>query len=401
MANVIGRLTKASEIGSEITPPDDGQVLVVNPATNEVNRASVAAVRGTQSINDPEEIRDALEGLPSTPTDERLDASAIQNLPAGLSSTQVARLYDLWRNAPHTSPILWHGSYFSGHFASSWRGYNNQTDLTSAGLLGSVQHDEPLELSKITTNHSGTAEVGTLVNTNNRHFYLGWYPDTEHDASWIDGVRFALVYQGVIVLDRAMTEFSTGTQRTIFLSDAHFSHAFLTRPDNSVFDAYFYKKDDAGAAASLDDLLLGNVLPANLPTPTPSTCSPSDTQGLVESAVDELIDSKIRREFDAEAAIVTDIQETDKFWIQREGDTELHRVSWSTLANAVSHVVTINVPTATMQVSHTHNLGVYPTYVCRQASTGSEIVPSVTYDNLNEITFDFRSAFAGTIQLHG
>ena len=47
--NVIGRLTKASEVGSEVVPSDDDVILVVNPSTNKVNRATVASIMESNS----------------------------------------------------------------------------------------------------------------------------------------------------------------------------------------------------------------------------------------------------------------------------------------------------------------------------------------------------------------
>ena len=49
MANVIGRLTKASEVGSQVTPSDDDELLLISTATNQVNRSTVAAIRDTTS----------------------------------------------------------------------------------------------------------------------------------------------------------------------------------------------------------------------------------------------------------------------------------------------------------------------------------------------------------------
>ena len=397
--SVIGRLIKANAVGSEITPPDDSQLLVVNPSTNRVDRATVAAIRGSQSITDAEQIRDALEGLP---VDDRLNAEAIQGLPTGISETQANRISDLWNKAPHVSPIIFHLSFQNGHYASSWSGYNTGVDLTSAGVLGTLQHSDVLDLATITTNQTGTAEVVTIVNTNNRHLYWGISPDVEHSSVFKTGVRMAIVYAGEIVFDRPLTDFTPATQRTVAVSDAVLSQRFLDRPDNSVVDFYLYYKDDQSTAASIEDLLTGNVLPANLDAVTAEGTDPSTTQGLVEREVGRLIDRKILAapsEFDIDSPLVTDIRLDDRFYIQRAGETGLKRVALSTildLALRSGHRVIPPSENAT-SISVTHNFGRYPVVIAVQ-SDGTELVGAVTHRSVNafEITFDVE--FAGTLQ---
>lgn len=50
---------------------------------------SIDVAETSSAIIVPSEVRAALESLPSTPTDERLDASAIKNLPTGRISWEI------------------------------------------------------------------------------------------------------------------------------------------------------------------------------------------------------------------------------------------------------------------------------------------------------------------------
>lgn len=391
MANVIGRLTKANEVGAEITPPDDRQVFVIDPDTNQVDRATIAAVRGSQSITDAEQIRDALESLDP---DDRLDAEAIQHLPTGISETQAARIHGLWDNAPHVSPILWHGSFLNGHYASSWSGFNTGADLSSAGVLGSIIHSDPLDLSKITSNLNDVVDFVCLVNSGNRSIFIGWEPDTEHSASFIAGTRFAIVYDGAIVFDKAMSEFHVGDQGTLRFSNAVLSARFMHRPDNSQVDAYFYRKDDGGTAANLDDLTEGNILPANLTSPTDIADPASTKQGLVEKAVVDLIDRKLQEEglLAGATALSPPLNQDDQIFVRR-GDT-YHTVSYRDFRPTKEEVVS-SVTSTTI----THNFNAFPSITAVQSDGTRIAIHGATYGDRNNVTVTFDISFTGTIIL--
>lgn len=106
------------------------------------------------------------------------------------------------------------------------------------------------------------------------------------------------------------------------------------------------------------------------------------------------------RGLDVNADVVTDIRQTDRFYIRRAGEDELQQIEFSAIDRALAHVITERVATAVTSRSIEHNLGVYPTYICVR-NDGVEVIPSATFDTLNIITLTFDVPFVGVIQLHG
>lgn len=106
------------------------------------------------------------------------------------------------------------------------------------------------------------------------------------------------------------------------------------------------------------------------------------------------------RGLDVNADVVTDIRQTDRFYIRRAGETELQQVEFSAIERQLLHIVTETITTAISSKSIEHNLGVYPTYICVR-NDGVEVIPAATFDTLNTITLTFDVPFTGVIQLHG
>ena len=308
---------KVDEPYRDASPTEIPHEKIPLAGTNHRGGISVALYNKLISIEDgatadltADEIRNLLEGLAEG---SQLSYNALDDNPVTISQSQTNRLQELWIVAPKETAIIWHGEFRTGHFASTWQGYNKSTgsdgDLSSAGVLGSVVYNPDIDLATITSNKTGTASVVTVVNSGNRRLYFGIQPDDEHDAVWIPGVRLAITYNNVKVFDKALTDFEVADQGTIRVTENDLlSNQFRNRPDDSQFDVFLYKKGD-NSESTLDDLQSGNVIAALKNAPVAWGEDRSMKQGLTEDAINTFVDNKadIRADkldgFDASGAV--------------------------------------------------------------------------------------------------